>query len=45
LVDRDVAVYGLKAGYGVRGASLGSKDAEAREFRDDMLEFWTGEFR
>jgi dienelactone hydrolase len=45
LIDRDVAVYGLKAGYGVRGASLGSKDAEAREFRDDMLEFWTGEFR
>ena len=45
LVDRDVAVYGLKAGYGVRGASLGSKDAEARVFRDDMLAFWTGEFR
>lgn len=41
LTDRDVAVYGLKAGYGVRGASLGSKDAEAAAFHDDMLAFWT----
>jgi dienelactone hydrolase len=45
LTDRDVAVYGLKAGYGVRGASLGSRDAEATEFRDDMLGFWTAVFR
>ena len=29
LTDRDVAVYGLKAGYGVRGASLGSQDGDA----------------
>ena len=42
LTDRDVAVYALKAGYGVRGASLGSQGAEAVEFRDDMLAFWTG---
>ena len=41
LTDRDVAVYGLKAGYGVRGASLGGKDSEATEFRDDMLTFWS----
>jgi hypothetical protein len=41
LTDRDVAVYGLKAGYGVRGASLGSNDGEAAEFREDMLAFWT----
>ena len=40
LTDRDVAVYALKAGYGVRGASLGSQGAEAVEFRDDMLAFW-----
>ncbi len=45
LADRDVAVYGLKAGYGVRGASLGSKDEEAAEFRDDMLAFWTAALR
>jgi dienelactone hydrolase len=40
LTDRDMAVYGLKAGYGVRGASLGSQDGEAAQFRDDMLAFW-----
>jgi dienelactone hydrolase len=40
LTDRDVAVYGLKAGYGVRGASLGSHDGEADAFREDMLAFW-----
>jgi dienelactone hydrolase len=45
LTDRDVAVYGLKAGYGVRGASLGSKDGEATEFRDDMLAFWRAALR
>jgi dienelactone hydrolase len=45
LTDRDVAVYGLKAGYGVRGASLGSQDGEAAAFRDDMLAFWTTELR
>ena len=41
LTDRDVAVYGLKAGYGVRGASLGGTLTEATEFRDDMRAFWT----
>jgi dienelactone hydrolase len=40
LTDRDVAVYGIKAGYGVRGASLGSQDGAAVAFRDDMLAFW-----
>ena len=41
VTDRDVAVYGVKAGYGVRGASLGGKDSEATEFRDHMLTFWS----
>ena len=45
LTDRDVAVYGLKAGYGVRGASLGSRDAQAAEFREDMLGFWIAALR
>ena len=44
LTDRDVAVYALKAGYGVRGARLGSQDAEAVAFRDDMLAFWVSAF-
>jgi dienelactone hydrolase len=44
LTDRDMAVYGLKAGYGVRGASLGSNAAEAGAFREDMLAVWTSAF-
>jgi dienelactone hydrolase len=41
LVDRDLMVYALKAGYGVKGASLGSSsDAEAQLFVEDMLAFW-----
>jgi len=42
LTDRDVAVYGLKAGYGVKGAGLGSRDGEADAFREDMVAFWAG---
>jgi hypothetical protein len=38
-------VYGLKAGYGVRGASLGSQDGEAAAFREDMLAFWASAFQ
>ncbi len=40
LVDRDVMVYGVKAGYGVKGARIGSAEGEAKVFRDDMLAFW-----
>ena len=40
LVDRDIAVYALKAGYGVRGATLGSQDDEAALFRDEMARFF-----
>jgi len=45
LTDRDVAVYNLKAGYGVRGATLGGTQAEADEFRTDMLAFWSAALR
>ena len=45
LTDRDVAVYNLKAGYGVRGATLGGTQAEADEFRADMLAFWSAALR
>jgi dienelactone hydrolase len=45
LTDRDVAVYNLKAGYGVRGATLGSTGTQAAEFRDDMLAFWSAALR
>ena len=40
LVDRDLAVYALKAGYGVRGATLGSQGQQAALFRDEMTGFF-----
>jgi len=43
-VDRDLMVYGLKAGYGVKGAVIGSNPGEAELFRDDMCAFWKQAF-
>lgn len=40
LVDRDVMVYALKAGYGNKGAHLGSAPGDAEAFRGDMIAFW-----
>lgn len=40
LVDRDVMVYGLKAGYGSYGASVGSAPGEAEFFKNEMITFW-----
>ena len=40
LVDRDLMVYALKAGYGIKGATIGSKAGQAQAFREDMLRFW-----
>jgi dienelactone hydrolase len=40
LVDRDLAVYALKAGYGVRGATIGSQGEQAMLFRDEMTGFF-----
>jgi dienelactone hydrolase len=41
LVDRDMAVYALKAGYGVTGASIGSRPGDAELFETDMIAFWS----
>lgn len=41
LVDRDTMVYMLKAGYGEKGARIGSSPGEAALFRNDMIDFWT----
>ena len=41
LVDRDLMVYALKAGYGRKGAKIGSHPGEAELFKEDMLTFWT----
>ena len=40
LVDRDVMIYSLKAGYGNKGAHLGSGDGDAEAFRENMVAFW-----
>jgi dienelactone hydrolase len=40
LTDRDLMVYALKAGYGRKGAQIGSRDGDAELFKADMLAFW-----
>ena len=40
LSDRDLMVYALKAGYGRKGARIGSRAGESELFRADMLAFW-----
>jgi len=40
LKDRDLMVYGLKSGYGVKGATIGTRGEEASLFRADMIAFW-----
>ncbi len=42
LVDRDLMVYALKAGYGRTGARIGSQPGQAEAFRKDMERFWIG---
>lgn len=40
LVERDLMLYAIAAGYGVRGAAIGSLDGQPKLFRDDMVTFW-----
>ena len=40
LSERQAMIYGLKAGYGRRGAQIGTEDDFARQFHDDMMAFW-----
>ena len=40
LVDRDLMVYALKAGYGQVGARIGSHEGEEKLFRVEMTAFW-----
>jgi dienelactone hydrolase len=40
LNDRDMALYGIKAGYGKKGAKIGSQEGDAANFRAAMLAFW-----
>jgi dienelactone hydrolase len=43
LTDRDLFVYNLKAGYGRRGATIGSTGDQPAQFRADMIAFWKSE--
>ena len=40
LGEREAMTYGLKAGYGRRGAHIGTEDDHARLFHEDMMSFW-----
>jgi dienelactone hydrolase len=40
LTDRELMVYALKAGYGRKGARIGSRPGDAQTFTDDMMAFW-----
>jgi dienelactone hydrolase len=41
LMDRDLMLYGVKSGFGIRGAKIGGTEESARTFKDDMQAFWT----
>lgn len=38
--ERDLMLYGIEAGYGVRGARIGTSDKLADAFHIDMMGFW-----
>jgi hypothetical protein len=40
LTDRDLMIYGMKAGFGRTGAKIGSRDGDGKLFCDDMVAFW-----
>ncbi|WP_416897526.1 MAG: dienelactone hydrolase family protein [Minwuia sp.] len=40
LVDRDLMIYGIKAGFGRKGAKIGGTAESATLFKEDISEFW-----
>jgi dienelactone hydrolase len=44
LVDRDLMVYALKAGFGKTGARMGSTEGQPELFRTEMTAFWRAAF-
>lgn len=44
-VDRDMMIYAVKAGFGRRGATIGSIEGEPDLFHEDMVGFWTAALR
>jgi dienelactone hydrolase len=45
LMDRDLGVYALKAGFGRKGATIGSQGDQATLFHNDMIAFFEGALR
>ncbi|MCY4214980.1 MAG: hypothetical protein OXF68_15325 [Gammaproteobacteria bacterium] len=41
LSERDLMLRSFRAGYGRRGARIGSADDQAKLFHEDMMRFWT----
>ena len=42
--ERELMLYGIKAGYGKRGAHIGSQNNYAELFHQDMMAFWENTF-
>ena len=40
LTDRYMAIYVIKAGYGKKGAHIGSQGEGSTNFRRDVVAFW-----
>jgi len=40
LSERDLMVRSFRAGYGRRGARIGTAEDQAKQFHDDMMSFW-----
>lgn len=38
--ERDFMIYAMKAGFGAKGATIGSKADQPAQFREDMVRFW-----
>jgi hypothetical protein len=42
--ERDLMLYGIKAGYGRRGARIGTSGNFTSVFHQDMMDFWLSAF-
>ncbi len=40
LLDRDLMIYAMGAGFGAKGATIGSKGEQPAQFRADMSKYW-----
>lgn len=45
LGERELMIYAMKAGYGRKGAHIGSRTGDAEAFAEDMMAFWSTRMR